>query len=760
MMKRSNNSIIFDKTISRKLSTSMLSVCLSLSTLLASSEASSRTMEGRQELNSTRLLAFRMSTENGLRERCDEHFDVCFELPKLPACDDEEEEECEPELPACDDEEDGECEPELPECDEEDEECEPELPECDEEDEECEPELPECDEEEEEECEPELPACDDEEDEECEPELPECDEEEEECEPELPACDDEEDEECEPELPECDEDDEDCDQDEDTGTAQTGYENPNPIADKSILTVDKSSADAASRFLSQATLGADYATISLVATLGEEVWLETQFEQPIGLLYPYTHYLTELELGESEIFGSPAKWHMHAWWTQAMTSPDLLRQRVALALSELFVVSQTVEEIGETPYMVSAYYDTLLSHSFGNFKDLLKGISLNSAMAIYLSHLNNAKADETAGTFPDENFAREVMQLFTIGLFELNQDGSRKKDANGKDIATYGQDEIREFAKIFTGLSYDSAQGFGMSHLSDEFYDPEYNLKPLKMYDEHHSLGEKHLLNGTLVPSGQSGAEDLDAAINNLFNHPNVAPFIGKQLIQRLVKSNPSPAYIERVSAAFNGDTTGVRGDMKAVIRAILLDPEARAIPNQATQNPGRLREPFLRLLRLARAFNATTPDRNYSGDGYEVLRQIRQYVMFSPSVFNFFQPNYVPNGELKAAGLVAPEFQITTSTTIIEIKNIIAWWVQSGHIEDAVGNLAPQNVSFEQELALASNTEELINRLDTLLTYGTLTEHTRNVVRQIVNNEPEPLLKVQKAIYLIATSPDFAIAL
>jgi len=725
-MKSSNNSKIFKKPISQKLSISLLSACLSYGTIVAATATRAEASPGPREVrivsSLSMLSAANTSSLSLLDGQCDDDDLDCLQPAE---CNEGSEEECE-----------------SVNCDESEEECEPEPIECDEGEEECEPEPTDCDEGEEE----------------CEAEPTECDEEEEECESEPTECDDEEG--CESEPTECDEEeDNNCEQDGQAGTAQTGYVNPNPIADTTEMSVEKAAADTASRFLSQATLGADYPLITHVASLGEEVWLEAQFNQPIGYLYPYTHYLTELNLGDSEIFGSPAKWHMHAWWTQVMTSPDLVRQRVALALNEIFVISQNVAEIGETPYMVSAYYDLLLDSSFGNFRDLLKGISLNSAMAVYLSHLNNAKADESKGTFPDENYAREVMQLFTIGLFELHQDGTRKKDINGNDIPTYGQSEIRGFAKIFTGLSYNSDEGFGAEDQRQEDY-----IKPLKMFDAYHSPGEKHLLNGLIIPSGQSGMQDFEQAIDNLFNHPNIAPFIGKQLIQRLVKSNPSPAYVARVSAAFNGVSDGVRGDMKAVVRAILLDPEARATPSQMTDNPGRLREPFLRLLRLTRSFNATTPDRNYAGgpggDGYEIQQQIRQYPMYAPSVFNFFQPSYVPNGELKEAGLVAPEFQITTSTTIIEIKNLVAWWVQSGELEGAAGNLSPQRVSFEQELTLANSTEQLINRLDTLLTYGTLSQHTRNIVKQVVESEPEPLLKVQKAIYLIATSPDFAIAL
>ena len=505
--------------------------------------------------------------------------------------------------------------------------------------------------------------------------------------------------------------------------------------------------------------------------MGKQAWLQQQFAQPIGYLTPQTRFLyrraeaIEEQSNDEErvarLLGDPEKFHMYAWWTQVMTSPDLLRQRVALALSEIFVVSNNVEEIGTVPYAMSGYYDSLLEHSFGNFRELLKAVSLNPAMGIYLSHMNNIKADPVTGRFPDENYAREVMQLFSIGLFELNNDGSRRLDAQGNAIATYGQQEIRELAKIFTGLSFDSDEGFPNLANGAEFeYDLEAFLLPMKMYDAHHSQEEKRLLNGTIVPAGQSGMADIDAAIDNLFNHPNVGPFIGKQLIQRLVKSNPSPAYVSRVTAAFNGETGAPRGDMQAFISAILLDPEAQVPPTESAANAGRLREPFVRLVRLKRSFNATTSDRNYAALGLDVFPLIRQYVMYSPSVFNFFQPNYAPNGEIKDAGLLAPEFQITNASTIVEIKNLIDSWLEAGRFEEQTGYLPNDEVNFTTELALADDTEALLTHLDTVMTYGTLSENTRSVVRKAINNETEALEKVRIAVYLIAVSPDFAVAI
>lgn len=610
---------------------------------------------------------------------------------------------------------------------------------------------------------------------------------EDECE-EMPHCEEDE-EECE-ELPECEEGDEEdsesCDEggendgQNDQDQRASGFVNPNPVADKTIMLVDTAPANAASRFLAQATLGADYALITQVASFGEDVWLESQFNEPVGYLTPYTQFLVnamvdyaeQVDTGNDEQaedlvvdrFGDPEKFHQYAWWTQVMTSPDLVRQRVAMALSEIFVVSNNVEALGTVPYSMSGYYDTLLTHSFGNFRDLLKAISLNPAMGVYLSHIGNQKANPQTGTFPDENYAREVMQLFSIGLFELNPDGSRKQDASGNDIPTYGQAEIREFARIFTGLNFDTAQGFGVGEEIDDELNEELAafLRPMKMYDEFHSTGEKRLLRGQVVPAGQTGSQDIDAAIDNLFNHPNVGPFIGKQLIQRLVTSNPSPAYVSRVTAAFNGNNATPRGDMKAVIRAILLDPEARPDLSRTdlNGNHGRLREPFLRLVRLKRMFDTTTIDRTFNSIGLDTVGLIKQYVMYSPSVFNFFQPGYAPNGELRNSKLLAPEFQIVNASTIMEIKNLVDFWLESGRFEESTGLLPVESVSFAAEVALADNPDVLLDRLDTVMTLGTLTPETRSAIKTVLENEPDSTERVKKAIYLIAISPDYAVAL
>lgn len=580
------------------------------------------------------------------------------------------------------------------------------------------------------------------------------------------------------------EDAEECEAGDDEGETDNAeqisvFTNPNPAADRTIVEVTTAQANDASRFLNQATMGANYATITQVAKMGKEQWLNEQFQQPVGYITPYTRALVdeanriygideeseeELTLEEEERrfdmvmarLGDPERFYLNGWWTQALSSPDVLRQRVATALSEIFVVSLKVEELGTQPYPLSQYYDTLLEHSFGNYRDLLKAVTLNPAMGLYLSHVNNAKSNPTTGTFPDENYAREVMQLFSIGLFELNPDGSRKKDAQGNDIATYDNADIREFAKIFTGLTYGGEEIYwGNQEAEGEIY-----LYPMVMFEEQHEPGEKKLLNNQVVPAGQTGMQNIDAAIDNLFNHPNVGPFFGKLLIQRLVTSNPSPAYVSRVSAAFNGGNGIPRGDMKHLIQTILLDPEARQSPAQNQTTGGRLREPFLRLVHLMRAFNITSMDNTFNDNGFEFDDYLRQNIFSSPSVFNFFQPGYSPNGLIKDNGLVAPEFQITTAATILSIKNLILEATLYETPLLPVGQLPVGKLHLENENVLAADPAALLDRLDTVLTYGTLSQSTRDQIISAISqldNQPE---RVLLALYLIMISPDYAVAI
>ena len=544
--------------------------------------------------------------------------------------------------------------------------------------------------------------------------------------------------------------------------AGTGSNPGNPV----IVTSTKNQA---SRFLAQATLGANDALITEVANMGAEAWLEQQFALAPGFILPYANRLDETYLamlGESDelseaqldrIGESPFYWKF-AWWTAVLSSPDLLRQRVATSLTEIFVVSDRLDVLEDSPTSLASYYDVLLKHSFGNFRDLLLDVSLHPAMGVYLSHVNNAKTNPVTGTFPDENYAREVMQLFSIGLFELNIDGTQKLDGNGSPIATYDNADIREFAKIFTGLGFGGTDDDGQLLPFGTGEEERISLSlPMRMSDEHHEPGEKRLLKNQVVPAGQTGLQDINSAIDNLFNHPNVGPFIGRQLIQRLVTSNPSPAYVQRVAEAFNGGNGSVRGDMKTLIRAILSDPEARLAPSSASSRSGKLREPMLRHVHLLRAFNVSSTDGTFNLTDEAPRALTNQGILSAPSVFNFFRPDYSPNGVIKDAGLVAPEFQITTATTIVGMTNLVNLAIIDKEILFVPSAYAQPTLDFSRELGLAATPTALLDHLDTLLTYGTLSTTSRETILRALAGTDDPNERVDLAIYLMMISPDYA---
>ncbi|MFZ1397887.1 MAG: DUF1800 family protein, partial [Candidatus Promineifilaceae bacterium] len=421
-------------------------------------------------------------------------------------------------------------------------------------------------------------------------------------------------------------------------------------ARSSTLTAEQ----AASRFLAQATLGADYALIQQVASLGIEPWIDAQFALPQSQLLDYLY----AELYDAAEIGQETPWRelfRYALWHTTLNGQDLLRQRVALALSEIFVISTETDAIYGVANGAADWYDMLLRNAFGNFRDLLQDVTLHPLMGSFLSHAGNRKTNLAENRFPDENYAREIMQLFTIGLFLLNDDGSYILDGNNEPIPTYDNSHITEFAKIFTGLQYDFD---GDPHV---WWTPDFNsgwlnpytaVRPLKMWDSEHEPGPKTLLNGYVVPGGQTGLADVNEALDHLFNHANVGPFIGRQLIQRLVTSNPSAGYVGRVTAVFNNNGSGVRGDMQAVIKAILLDDEARNPVHITDPTHGKLREPFFRFTQLVRAFHYTNPQGKFWDAGWGVENDLRQFMFNAPSVFNFFSPGYRPPGALGANGL------------------------------------------------------------------------------------------------------------
>jgi uncharacterized protein (DUF1800 family) len=384
--------------------------------------------------------------------------------------------------------------------------------------------------------------------------------------------------------------------------------------------------------------------------------------------------------------------------------------------------------------------------------------------------------DPTIGRFSDENYAREVMQLFSIGLFELNVDGSRKLDGAGRPMPTYDNGDITEFAKIFTGL--------GPGGSGDAFGDEgQFDMTaPMRMYDEWHEPGEK-LLHGVVVPSGQSGMQDLEDAIEVLFRHPNVGPFFSRFLIQRLVTSNPTPDYIVRVASKFNDNGSGVRGDMKAVIQAILLDQEASG--ESAGPHYGRLQEPFVRYVALCRMFRASSASGLYINSGFYADSFLNQHAGAAPSVFNFFLPDYQPSGLIGDAGLVAPEFQITTDSTVIGMANFamnvtlmgnpmtnpadqaVAECLAEndcGHLPEFVYDPLGDNIvrlDLSEEEKVASDAGALLDHLDVVMTYGTLSGNTREALLPVVAAVPESALhwRARVAIGLLMMSPDYVVA-
>lgn len=537
------------------------------------------------------------------------------------------------------------------------------------------------------------------------------------------------------------------------------------------------SAKEASAFLSRASFGTKQTSINALTSLNNyETWIDQQFSQPISyhLQWAYSHALG-IE-GVANLKDSPEDWQIYgrtlgslqrdAWWDIATFGKDQLRQRVAFALSEILVISKNNGALLTQPDSRMSYYDVLVKNAFGNFETLLQDVTYHPSMGKYLSYLGNPKGDDVKGTHPDENYARELMQLFTIGLYELNLDGSRKL-LNGKPIPTYTQKDVREMAKVFTGLTDQNGTFF----IADGEISHNSNIKPMIAMDEYHDSSEKTIL-GKTIPAGGNTVSDISQALHILFMHPNVAPFISKQLIQRLVTSNPSSHYIKRVASVFNNNGSGIRGDLKAVIKAILLDKEALRA-NLHPTNFGKFREPLLFFTHLFRAFNASNeqqilkqknkplyqyPSFNFNGTG--MTKQ--EGPLEALTVFNYFTPNDSPF-ELKQQGLLAPELTIYGKEGIDDVlmgiinKNTFIYDVFELNI----------NLDISKEKAYVTNKDftGLLNHLDLLLTAGTMSNTTKSSILAYLNNaiddEGNPLSIEQLSRYAIAlviTSPDYAL--
>ncbi len=503
----------------------------------------------------------------------------------------------------------------------------------------------------------------------------------------------------------------------------------NPDLSAPYYTTARSTQDAgaveASRFLSRATFGSNLYEINWLLDHGNnfDAWIEQQAQLPA------THHK---DIPHSQYQNG----RVEAWWYASTQAPDQLRQRTAWALSQIFVISDASDILRTKPEATFGYYDLLVDHALGNFRDLMDAVTKNLAMGFYLSLKGSSKADPTTGKRPDENYARELMQLFTIGLYELNNDGSLRY-ANGQPIPTYTQQDVEALARALSGWS-----SAGQWRHERDF------SRPMAAYPEHHDNDEKTFLGHTL-PADQSPEQDMQQALDILFNHPNTGPFIAKNLIQQFVTSNPSGAYISRVAAAFDNNGSGVRGDLLAVVRAILLDPEAQR-EHAPEEGFGKLREPIMRMTHLFRAFDSHPARYEY----WNPERDFLQGPLRSPSVFNFYSPDYSPSPELKQRGMVAPEFQITTDSAITTTTNRLF----ATAMGDYWNSVAELDLSIARQYA--SNPDNLIDHLDLLLTQGTLSEGMRQLLRahyEAVADQGSDE-QIHDLIYLIVSSAEYAV--
>jgi len=536
------------------------------------------------------------------------------------------------------------------------------------------------------------------------------------------------------------------------GSAGGGAEGPPPPAPPppppSAAAVD------AARFLTQASFGPrSAAEVSALQAQGLQAWLAVQFAEPAA---SHLAYLASAVAIRGH--GKPTEETCYeAIWQQWLRGKDVLRARMSWALGQIFVISNVASDL--RPAAMASYTDMLNRNAFGNYRQLLGEVTRHAAMGHYLNMLESEKEDLAAGTHPNENYAREVLQLFSIGLLKLNQDGTPLR-VNGQTVPTYDQAVVQGFAKAFTGWGAGAQDNTRPSQFHNYGVNVEANwTTPMQPWTMFHDVGPKTLLNGRLLPAGQSAEQDLDQALDCIFQHPNVAPFIGRQLIQRLVTSNPSPAYVQRVATVFNNNGAGVRGDLKAVVSAILLDAEARSAHPRGQAGFGKLREPVLRFAHLLRALGA------HSADGLNSIHfldssdnGLGQSPLLSPSVFNFYAPSFRPAGPLAQAGLAAPEFQITSETTAVASMNFFAALFTDQAYGAGTSRLL---LDFAPLLAKLDNSvDALVAELETLFFSNQMTATTRarlTTLLQAMATQDAPS-RLRAALTLVAMSTDFVV--
>lgn len=501
---------------------------------------------------------------------------------------------------------------------------------------------------------------------------------------------------------------------------------PNPT----IMTVTPTpsapvSVTAASRLLEQSSFGPTAATIAHVQQIGINAYLDEQFSVPSAAY-------DDVKSTDNGLYTIRRR-----FFKNALTGTDQLRQRVAFALGQIFVISAVKVS---NPNAFVPYERLLLSHAFGNYYDLLHDVTLNPSMGYYLDMANNDGPQ--FGTNPNENYAREVLQLFSIGVIKLNPDGTAQLDANGNTIPTYTQNVVEGFARVFTGWTYPTMPG-----ATPQAHNSAYYYGPMEANEFYHANGEKLLLDGVTLPAGQTAAKDLSDALHSIFNHPNVGPFISFRLIQNLVTSNPSPAYVQRVASVFNNNGAGVRGDLKAVIRAILTDNEARRgdDPSRAITTDGKLKDPILYATGMMRSLEAKSDCSNVIWYTMGML----QYIFSPPTVFNYYPPNYSVPG----AAVLGPEFSIRNNPTMV-VRNNFAFGI--------INNLlAPETtVDLSYFINLAGNATLLVDAVNNRLMRGAMSSSMRAILINAVNALPvsDPVSRARTAIFLVVTSSQYNI--
>lgn len=515
-----------------------------------------------------------------------------------------------------------------------------------------------------------------------------------------------------------------------------------------------STADAV-RFLNQATFGATSADLAHASALGFSAWIDEQQRMPptvdSGFAYVAPKAPANCTADPTAPTSAASVCHRDNYTLfkvrrqmlqHAVTAKDQLRQRVAYALSQFFVVSGVVIP---TAYGMADFQNVLLQDAFGSYRQLIEDVTLSPVMGRYLDMVNNDKANAAKGTSPNENYARELLQLFSIGLVKLNPDGTVVTDSSGQPVPTYDQEVIEEYATLFTGWTYPPLPG-----ATSKFPNPQNYDGRMVAFDSHHDTSAKTLLNGAVIPGGQSAAADLKAGLDLIANHPNAGPFLSRQLIQQLVTSNPSAAYVQRVAAVFANDGKGTRGNLAAVVRAVLLDPEARGdTPSSALE--GHLKDPALYMASLARALSAST-----DGVGLASATQsMGEPIFTAPTVFNFYPPTYA----LPGTSVNAPEFFLYDDASAIARANAVDRLLRGGWAADAsVAGATGTQVSLGG--ITGTTPAAVVDAAGMLLLHGPVPTATRSLVANAVAAVPatDPTGRARTAVQLLALSGAFQV--